>query len=108
MKTRIIISILVVALFAFANHLLELVYSTPKGTLTAATLNDSINSYALAKVVRDGDLAKFRSMCIALILALVWITPLCNLIRRKRSAAATAVMMLFGALMTSCVGPYKT
>jgi hypothetical protein len=105
MKTRIIISIALVAIFILTTKLFGLFYSPITGVATAAQLNDSLPSYALAKFIRDGNVERIAFWTLILALLCVWASPMVRFARGLRKELACVA---FAMLMLSSCTPYKT
>lgn len=104
MKTRLTITIALIAIFVLATNLFRLFYSPISGVATAAQFDDSIQSYVTAKFIRDGWIDSLAFWCLCLALGCVWVTPMLRFIRNRKAVGAMAVVTLF---MASCA-PYKT
>lgn len=104
MKTRIIISLALIALFVLATKLFGLFYSPISGVATAAQFDDTVQSYALAKFLRDGNVDQIAEWTLALALCLVWAAPFLRWVRMRKTLGGAALAAL---LLSSCA-PYKT
>lgn len=54
MKTRIIISILILSAFLLSGRIYSHFYSPITGAATAAQFDDTLSSYATARAIRNG------------------------------------------------------
>lgn len=104
MKTRIVISLALVAIFVLATNLFGLFYSPITGVATAAQFDDSLQSYAWAKFIRDGNVDRVAFWALALALCLVWASPVIRWARTRKELAGVALTIF---LLSSCT-PYKT
>lgn len=104
MKTRIIISLALIAIFVLVTNLFGLFYSPISGVATAAQFDDSMASYAQAKFLRDGNVDRVAFWLLALGLILIWAKPVIRWARSNKEVSAAALIALF---FSSCA-PYKT
>lgn len=99
MKTRIIISILILSAFLLSGRIYSHFYSPITGAATAAQFDDTLSSYATAKAIRDGGAGDIAFLALILGLTAVWLWP------GKISTRAALIASL--AILPSCA-PYKT
>lgn len=104
MKTRIILSLVLVALFLLAGNIFDLFYSPISGATTAAQFDDSVASYATAKFIREGNVERVAFWLLVAGLILLWATPVIRWVRSNKEVSALALVAL---VFSSCV-PYKT
>jgi hypothetical protein len=102
MKTRIALTILLVGLFYLGSNLYDTFYSPLAGVTTAAQLDNSVQSYATAKLVRDGTLWHAAAWVLAALLVLVWWAP----VARGRGLMRAGLIVI-AATLAGCT-PYKT
>lgn len=85
MKTRIVLSLLTIAFAWIAEAIYRLFYSPITGVATAQTVNDDVQSYALAKFIRDGGVENSIFYLTLFVLLLIWISPICNLFKSNKN-----------------------
>lgn len=101
MKTRIALTLVLLALFLSTTLVYDVYYSPLAGVTTAAQLSDSPHDYAIAKVFRDGRVRQSIGLAFLALILLTWWMP----IRKSLRRGAPLLLVLFW--VTSCV-PYKT
>jgi len=99
MKIRIVLTVIVSVLFVISYKVASLVYSPLTGTATAAQFDDSVQSYATAKLIRDSDWGEIGFALFAIAILLIWLWP------TKRKLAA---LLVFSGFCFSSCAPYKT
>lgn len=82
MRKQVIQTILLFGSMGFLRWLIDLFYSPLAGTTTAAQLNDTVESWSIAKFIRDGNLTSIISYITVLLLLLIWIPYLLR--KRKK------------------------
>jgi hypothetical protein len=105
MKVRIVLSAVVVALFA----LIQGIYSNMRGPVEAAAavaqLEDSIISYSASVWFMSGGFMSVMGMLLFLVLCGLWYKPVVNLIKRSKGMKANLVLLVALVAMSGCMGP---
>lgn len=100
MKIKIILTIVITMAVLLATHAISVLGSPITGALTAAQLDDSVGSYAIAKAWRDGDTQWLIFGIYILAMLAIWIRPISNVINGS-------VIIVAAVGFQSCA-PYKT
>lgn len=103
MKTRIIFTVVILALFFLSGKIYDILYSPISGAATAAQFDNSVASYSFAKFIRDDKAGTILLIILIAVLGLIWAGPVDRAIRGK----PTVLLFLVALLFASCQ-PYKT
>lgn len=98
LKTRIVLTIIIIGLFAVVAKFYGLLYSPLTGVATAAQFDDSVTSYATAKLIRDGTPESGVFWLMLFFVALIWIGPVARSIRARK----IAVLLSVAAVLSNC------
>src|SRR3989344_4824738 len=106
MRTRIILSALVVVLFLMGGAVYDTVQGPMEGKAAIGQLADSDTQYAASRAIALGAVKKVMGLSALALIAIIWLPALC---RRHNSATAklVAVISLAGLATTGCMGPYQ-
>jgi hypothetical protein len=75
MKTKIILTIIVAAFYFGGNAIWNTIKSPVTGTVTAAQLNDTAQSYVVARAVRENFVENTIGFSALLLTAMIWLVP---------------------------------
>lgn len=104
--TRIILTVAILLFTALALKTYHIVYSPLTGAATAAQFDDSLASYEVAKVIREGGGENLIMGIGGLFAFILWLSPLIQLFRARTVTMVTALVLAFSLFYTSCQ-PYK-
>ena len=75
MKTKIILTFIVAGLYFGSNAIWNIVKSPVVGSVTAAQLNDTAQSYVVAQAVRENFVENTIGISALLLAATIWMVP---------------------------------